>query len=55
MNGRRPTLDEAVQHIVGSLTDKYRRECVRYWREHYGAAFAEQVRAEAWKRIGKRK
>ena len=55
LNVRRPTLNEAVQHVVDALTDKYRRECIRYWREHYGNAFAESVRVEAWKRIGKRK
>lgn len=55
MSGRRPTLNEAVAHVVDALTDKYRDECIRYWREHYGNAFAESVRVEAWKRIGKRK
>lgn len=54
INGRRPTHDEAVQHIVSALTDKYRRLCIAYWREKYGDDFAEAVKREAGKRLRKR-
>lgn len=47
---RKPTLDEAVRHLAGSLTRTYKNECVRYWRERYGVAFAEQIMREYGKR-----
>jgi hypothetical protein len=55
LNARRPTVPEAVQHLVGSETDKYRRQCIAYWRQHYGDDYAEEVRREAHKRVGKRR
>ena len=54
MNGRHPTTEEAVAHILNSLTPRYQRECIAYWREKYGNDFAESVRREAGKRVGKR-
>lgn len=51
---RRPTVEEAVAHIAGSLTARYQRECIRYWREKYGDDFAEAVRRDAGKRLRKR-
>lgn len=48
---RRPTLDEAVQHIASSLTARYQRLCIAHWREKYGDEFADDVRREAAKRL----
>ena len=41
---RRPTIEEAVNHIIDSQTVKYQCECIQYWREKYGDDFAESVR-----------
>lgn len=48
---RRPTVEEAVAHIAGSLTARYQRLCIAYWREKFGADFADDVRREAAKRL----
>lgn len=50
---RPPTVAEAVAHILQAVTDKYRRECIRYWRERYGDGFAEQVRKTALAKLKK--
>lgn len=54
MNARRPTIPEAVAHLADAQTVAYQRECIRYWRQKFGDQFAEQVRAEARKRIGRK-
>lgn len=42
-NPRRPTVDEAVAFLRAALTERYRRECLQYWREKCGEAFAAKV------------
>lgn len=50
---RRPTLLEAVAHLIDAKTDVYRRLCIAYWRQRYGDSFADAVRAEAHKKLKK--
>lgn len=40
---RQPTVTEAVEFILVSLTREYRQKCLRFWREKYGEEFAREV------------
>ena len=51
---RQPTLEEAVQHVMRSLSHGYRRTCLEHWERLYGAQYSESVRREVTKRWAKK-
>lgn len=43
MKGMKPSIQEAAIWISKSLTDQYKRECMAWWREKYGADYVAAV------------
>ena len=43
---RQPTVEEAVDWLLKSLTKEYRRNCLEFWREKYGEAYHAQVKQQ---------
>lgn len=52
---RQPSVAEAVYLVCSSYTKEYRRTCIKFWREHYGDAFALEVEKEVGKHWAKRR
>lgn len=40
---RQPTIQEAVEFVLQSLTREYRQSCITHWREKFGDVFANAV------------
>lgn len=51
---RQPSVAEAVEFVLQSLTREYRAMCIAHWRQKYGDAFANDIE-ERVKRKWKRK
>lgn len=52
---RQPTIPEAVDWILQSITREYRIQCLHFWREKYGDEYADQVEKRVRAVWGKRK
>lgn len=50
---RQPTVDEAVEFMLKSVTLEYRRKAIKFWREKFGDVFADSVERKIKSQWGK--